>query len=500
MECRSTKDLRWLALGLCLAAFLATWLPRLFWGLWTDEASTFWMACEGWREALVRVAASPGQSNLYGLVESFFTGRGPWLEPLMRAPSVIAMGVAGWYLKRISETLIHPDAGWPTLVLFFCAPDIVTFGTSARPYAMALAAALASFWYLLEWLATGKRLTILQYLIASVFTLHLHYFFGFIFVVQAVYLGARKLSGRPVGLALPLAATVVLPASLIPMLRHLLLTAKEASTFAFPEPPTFLQLLQMCFHPTLLLTMGLGLVLVALQKKKASWKLVPLPPASITLLFTWLLLGPIVFFLAARFTPNPFFATRFQLWAGPAFLLLATWMIAGLSLESKKLMLVAFFAGTVLHPGNMMQSWRDSSTSWREPLQVVRDRSRTETPQVFVASGLVESGPVQWQTMSPATHRLFAPLTAYPLRNPTIPLPYQFGHDVKSFVQDTPKERQCFLLAASDSELGPWMKSYMEQQGYLTTVLPVNDYVVMHFQRESVASAPLPKVPGTESR
>ena len=500
MESRSATHVRWLALGLCLAAFLATWLPRLFWGLWTDEASTFWMACEGWREALVRVAASPGQSNLYAFVQSFFTGRGPWLEPLMRAPSVAAMALAGWYLKRISASLIHQDAGWPTVVLFFCAPDVITFGTSARPYAMALGAALASFWYLLDWLHAEKRATLLKYLAASVLTLYLHYFFGFIFVVQAIYLVARKLSGRPVGLALPVAAAVVLPASLIPMLAHLMLTAKEAITFAFPEPPTFGQLLQMCFHPTLLLTLGLGLVLVALQKRKETWNPIRLPTESITLLGAWLLLGPIVFFLAARLTPHALFSTRFQLWAAPAFLLLAAWLIAGLSIESRKLMLIAFFAGTVLHPGNMMQSWRDSATSWREPLQRVRDLSRGEAPQVFVASGLVESSPIQWQTLSPATHRLFAPLTAYPLRNPTVPLPYQFSEDVKTFVRNTPKDRQSFLLAAADSELGPWMKAYMEQEGFRTSVLPVKDYVVMHFQRESVASAAIPKVTSADRR
>lgn len=500
MDVRSAKDLRWLALGLCLAAFVATWLPRLCWGLWTDEASTFWMACEGWREALVRVAASPGQSNLYSFVQSFFTGRGPWLEPLMRAPSVIAMGLAGWYLKQISETLIHKDAGWPTVVLFFCAPDIISFGTSARPYAMALAAAMASFWYLLDWLHREKRSTTLKYLVASVFTLHLHYFFGFIFVVQAVYLAARKLSGRRVGHALPVAAAVALPASLLPMLAHLMLTAKEAITFAFPEPPTFVHLLQMCFPPTLLLTLGLGLALVALQKRKATWNPAPLPKESVVLLGTWLLLGPIVFFLAARLTPHALFSTRFQLWAAPAFLLLAAWLIAGLSLESRKWMLIAFFAGTILHPGNMMQSWRDSATSWREPLQRVRDLSRGEAHQVFVASGLVESSSLPWQALSPATHRLFAPLTAYPLRNPTVPLPYQFSEDVKTFVRSTPKDLQCFLLAPADSALCPWMKSYMEQEGFRTSVLPVNDYVVMHFQRESVPAATLPKVPPADRR
>ena len=434
---RRSNELRWLALGLSLAAFLVTWLPRLFWGLWTDEASTFWMACEGWWEALARVATSPGQSNLYGLVESFFTWKGPWQEPLMRVPSVVAMGIAGWYLKRIGDVLIHKEAGWLVLALFFCAPDVVSFGTSARPYAMALAAAMASFWYLLQWLESRDRSTILKYLVASIFTLHLHYFFGFIFVVQALYLVVSKWNGRPVGLALPAAALVVLPASLIPMVRHLMLTAKEVSTFSFPVPPTWAQLAQMCFPPAMLVAIGLGVVLVVMQKtRKLNWKGGTLRPESTFLLITWLGLGPIVFFAATRLTQQPFFATRFQLWAQPAFLLLAAWLVVSLPVASRRVMLLAFFAGTVLHPGNLLQSWRDSATSWREPLGVVRTQSKGEAPQVFVASGLVESGAFVWQELAPATHRLFAPLTAYPLRNPTVPLPYQFGDAVKAFVQE----------------------------------------------------------------
>lgn len=488
MEPRSAKELRWLALGLCLVAFGMAWWPRLFWGLWSDEASTFWMACEGWREALVRVAGYPGQSALYIFVQSFFTGWGPWQEPLMRLPSVLAMVAAGWYLKRISEELIHKEAGWLAVVLFFCAPDMVNFGTSARPYAMALAAALASFWYLLAWLDSGRRWTIVQYLAASVLTLHLHYFFGFIFVVQAIYLVVRRLSGQRVGLALPVAAAVVLPASLIPLLQHMMMTAKEAITFAFPEPPTMLQLLQMCFQPPLLLTLGLGLVLLAMQKQKLRWNPIVLPRASFTLLGIWLLLGPIVFFLAARLTSHTLFSTRFQLWAGPALLLLAAWMIAGFPYESRRIMLLAFFAGTILHPGSLLQNWRDSATSWREPIQTVRELSGSALAPVYVASGLVESGGMDWQTMSPATDRMFSPLTAYPLRNPLVPLPYQFGEEVKEFVQTAPKARECYLIAAADSGVGPWMKSYMEQEGYTASLKPVNDYVVIHFTRDAASA------------
>ena len=483
MRSRKYGDSRMLVMGLGIATLLAAWLPRLFWGFWTDEASTFWMACEGWRVAILRCAASPGQSNLYGIVESLFTWKGPWQEPLMRVPSVLAMGVACWYLKRIGEILIHAEAGWVAVVLFLCAPNIVSMGTSARPYAMALAASLASFRYLLEWQESGRKSTILKYLAASVITLHLHYLFGFIFVIQALYLAVCKFCGRPVGVALPLAAVIMLPASMIPMIRHLTLTVKEAGTFAFATPPAFLQLLQMCFHPTLLVAVGLGVLLVLIQSGKPQWRVVSLRPESYFLLIIWLVLGPVVFFAAARMTHHTLFATRFQLFTEPAFLLLLAWLVAGLQKESRRLILLAYFAATVLNPGSLMQGWKDSVASWREPLKLVEAKSNGITMPVFIASGLIESNSVNWENLAPATHRLFAPLSAYPIHNPAIPLPYQFGNDVKDFVRKTRMERRCFLLAASDSELGPWMKGYMEQQGFHAEVVPVNDFVVIQFER-----------------
>ena len=130
---------------LCAAAFLLAWLPRLHWGFWIDETGTFWMACRGWREAINRTATWPAQSILFSVIESFFVSRGAWMEPLLRIPSVLAIAVSAWQLKRLAEIGIHRNAGWLTLIPFICAPDIVNFGTSARPYALALAASVASF-------------------------------------------------------------------------------------------------------------------------------------------------------------------------------------------------------------------------------------------------------------------------------------------------------------------------------------------------------------------
>jgi uncharacterized membrane protein len=108
------------------------------------------MACKGWREAIARTGAWPGQSIPYSVLESFFVSAGFWKEPLLRLPSVLAMAVAAWQLNRIAERMMGRGAGWLALVPFLCAPEIVQSGTSARPYALALAASLASFRYLLR--------------------------------------------------------------------------------------------------------------------------------------------------------------------------------------------------------------------------------------------------------------------------------------------------------------------------------------------------------------
>ncbi len=477
-------------LALCALVFLLAWFPRLYWGFWTDEAGTFWMVCKGWREALSRTAAWPGQSITYSVLDSFFVTGGPWKEALLRVPSVLAIIVAAWQLKRVVELVIDRGAGWLAVLPFVCAPEIVNFGTSARPYALALAASLASFRYLLDWQESPHKKTAAKYLVASVLTLHLHYLFGFIFVIQAVYLVFCRVRGRRLGLGLPVVAAILLPASMFPLLGVLRSSAHQAGSFAHAVRPTLLQLLQACFPPAVLLGMGLGLLLLLVSARNPRWQRTPLRPEFAFLIVTWMTLGPIVFFVIAHLTQQSVFATRYLLFAFPAFILLVVWVISGLDRpEWRFLILMAIFAGTVLHPGNLLLILRDSPTSWREPLRLIASQSEREAPPVFVASGLVESGSLRWADADPAASRLFAALTAYPIRNRSIPLPYQFDEHVKNFIRenhlaDYKTDQRCFLLAPSGSELASWMSRYMVEIGFHAVNHPLNDFVVIQFRRD----------------
>jgi hypothetical protein len=491
----ASSDLRTPVLALCLAAFLLGVLPRLHWGFWTDEAATYWMAINGWRAAIERTTSWTGQSVLYSMLESFFSTHGSWKEFLLRVPSVLATVAAAWQLKRIAEITIHRSAGWLAVAPFVCAPAILEFTASARPYALALAASLASFRYLLEWQETNRQRsggwgTLAKYLAASILTLGFHYLFGFIFLIQAAYLVFCRAQGQRVRLALPLAAAMVLPASLLLVLPALRVTARITQDYAHAAKPTLLQLFQLCFQPALLLGAGLGALVLLVSARNLKWRPLPVRPEYVFLALTWLTLAPAIFFLIARLTENSVFATRYLLFTLPPFILVIAWAVAGLERRDWGFMLLfAMFAAVVLHPGMLMQAFRDGPGSWRPALEQIARSSPDGAAPVFMASGMASLGGLNWQEQhDPATSSMFAPLTAYPISNRTIPLPYQFSARVQEFIHakmqgELRGERRIFLLAASDSQLSPWMSRDLEQLGYSAESRDFNEYVVVEFRR-----------------
>jgi hypothetical protein len=207
----------------------------------------------------------------------------------------------------------------------------------------------------------------------------------------------------------------------------------------------------------------------------------------------WIFAAPVLFWATAQLTDHSIFAARYLLFTLPATVIAAVWLAAGLERpEWRKILTLAFFAATVLHPGTLLMINRDSPASWREPLAFVR---QSDAP-VFVESGLAQSGGLHWQQHDPATSHLFAALTAYPIRNHTIPLPYQFSDDVQKFVRerfgsDLSQNRRVMLVTASNSPTMPWMRAYMQTLGYNAEVHDLNDYAVVDFRRESrLSTAP----------
>ena len=96
---------------------------------------------------------------------------------------------------------------------------------------------------------------------------------------------------------------------------------------------------------------------------------------------------------------------------------------------------------------------------------------------------------LDWKVQDPHNGQLYAPLTAYPLPNRAIGLPYVCSESVQEFIQQTDfsaykQGQRLFLLSAADSPLGGWMSSYLEKFGFGAEIHPVNDYEVTEFRRK----------------
>jgi hypothetical protein len=483
----STVAARTPILVLTFLAVLIGWLPRLRWGFWIDESATYWMSSLGWRAAIERTWNWPGQSILYSILESFFVVHGPWQEVVLRAPSLVAMAIAAWQVKRLAELLIAEEAGWYAIVPFVCAPDVMSFATNARSYGLALTASLISFRYLLEWQRDGGKGNAALCLLASILTVHFHYVFGFILLIQAAYLLLSVWCGIRVRWSLPVTIAVAVPLSLFLILGSLRSTGQQKVDFQ-AAPPEIKEWFQLVFPPTLLMALALGaaLVLLIVPMHKLKWSPVRIRRPVVWLLAVWLLVAPTLFFLVSRFTPNTMFTSRYLLFTLPAIVLIIAWAVSGIgNLQGRTICMLAIFAANVLHPAMLLSAFRESPLSWREPLGLLAQK--TSNAPVFAASGFAHAVFGNWKTEDPKNSPLFAPLAAYPIANPVIPLPYQFFPDVESFIEEKTAKLSAqpvvFLLTESDSGLGPWMTKHMEGRGYRARTESVNDFVVIEFSR-----------------
>jgi hypothetical protein len=224
--------------------------------------------------------------------------------------------------------------------------------------------------------------------------------------------------------------------------------------------------------------------------RNLKWRPIPVRPEYAFLVMIWLTLAPVTFFLVARLTPNSVFATRYLLFTVPAFSLVIGWAAAGLERPAWRFtLLLAMFAAVVLHPGTLIYVFRDGPGSWRAPLEQIARASPDGAAPVFIASGMASLGGLDWQEQHhPATSSMYAPLTAYPIANRTVPLPFQFSPRAQEFIHskmqgDLHQARQLFLLASSDSPLSEWMSRYLQQLGYTAESHEFNAYVVVEFRR-----------------
>jgi hypothetical protein len=471
---------------LILALAALVWGPLLRRSFWVDEAGMFWMVHEGWWRAIQKTLHWPGQSLLYSAIESFFClGNSPWREFLMRVPSVIGICSAAYFLFRIAERQIGQGAGLAAVVLFVFHPGVTAIGFQARPYGLALGASTASFWMLMEWERTRSRMDLVRYVAASILVIYLHYFFAAIFAVQFLYVvWVYTVERRRERIWEWAAAAALIAVSVVPLIPHLKLLVGERNTLPFINKPELTDLAELL--TPVLLAAGLiaaawivGFVWQAPEEKKECAS-----RPFLLLVAGWWLFAPVFFMLVSRATPMRILVPRYVASSYCAQALLLTWL--GFRLFGAIAARVWALVGVMLFAANPLLALRAKAGN-EELLPVIRVvREHPEAP-TFFPSLLPESMFYNWRAGIQPDSYLFAPLVAYPIPNPFLPLPVKPTEEVRAYVSEMLDTRLAsareVLFVSNDEQWPAWITERMARAGFHFTAMEIGHYRVFVFDR-----------------
>jgi hypothetical protein len=465
---------RWLYPALGAAIVALYWAPRLFRGFWVDETGTFWIVHKGFRQVWAQMQIYPGQSIVYTHLSSLFAGDGPHKEFWLRLPSVAGALVAAWLLYKLTEEIVGPQSGYLAAVLFCCAGAIVQTATYARPYAIGLAVIMASFWSLRRWVHDGRTGPLIVYCLCSPLVVYFHYLFGIVFAVQFIYLIAAWRAGHRFSWWKIAGAAGLIAVGALPLIKQVLTIAHQADVWK-SSPPTFGAFFSFFPLQTLIVAF-VGLALFRVFYPQWFPNLRGLAADDLVLLIAWLLLGPVVVFTGVRMTGYALFSTRYMIYALlPAFILVA-WAIRQAGNQRARFALVA---GVAVNAALYLPALRESE--WRTPLETVRQMQNTP---VLLRSGFVESGNMDLTGEPKPSSYLFAPLTAYPVANEIIPVPFFMNPEAERTIERRASEHGRFcLMATTGSDALESLPAWFTRHGYKASAREVSGFTIVLFER-----------------
>jgi dolichyl-phosphate-mannose-protein mannosyltransferase len=448
----------WLNFALILlfiACIARLWLMPLGSSFWVDELLTAFIVRYGSGHPSLTVAPQVVASNYYALprISAGILGAS---EIAYRLPSVLAMGLALWFIGRLAARLIHPRAGWFAAFACLALSGINYHAVDARPYALGICIAAASFFFLARWMDSARLIDAAGFIIcaALLWRVHLIYWPLYVtFFAYAVYRVLRR--STPVKPLHAAAGFVLLGLALLPVLRDTLAILPRAQEHAFASMPQYRELFNSFKWGLVASCAAIG-CLVDYRLLKSGRPQAPeataahgaTSPGSVVLIAGWWLLPPVLLFAYSRFSGNSVFLYRYLSISLPGAVLAAVfgaslflpatyWRRAALALGLAVFLLMGQW--TVPWPHHDLSDWRDAAQ------QLYSLRLAPETP-VICPSPFLEARPPAWSPQYQLPGFLYAHLNFYPIPGKPILLPFEASSEAYQYATDVTRE----MLATTD--------------------------------------------------
>lgn len=461
--------------GLALAALVRLWIVPLRSSLSLDEFGTWWASDGGLGEILSRTQLFP-QSVPYVAIVWLERALGGSGEISLRLPSLLAAGLAAYFLYRLGAELVDRETGLLAAGIFAGFRPIAFAAGDARPYAFALLAATGAFWMLVRWLERGRAADAVAYTLLATAAVYFQYLFATMFLVHAAY-AIRRWRRREPGRAVSATSMACVAAAIavlsVPAATWVLALARDRSAHAFAAMPNAQALVSSLVPAEALAALAaslgvgwlLGLVLGARRSRGPIWSRPKGLPDSLWLLALWALLPAPVLFVASRATGTSVFVSRYMLWMIPGQALLMAWALRGLKLEPVRSRLAVVAGSLILIALARGQNVTHTNEDWRGAVAAM-NAVNGDHP-ALLSGTYTESRTLDWLRSGPHADFLGAPLAYYPAAGPVIPLPLNFGPEAEAYVEELLRTRlassERFALIERSSRFPSWAPWVLER-------------------------------------
>ena len=423
-EAVAARWLTFLLFFLLTASITRLWLVPLPSSFWVDEMVTAFVVKYPGHHSF-DIAPQVLESLYYWLPRTAHALFG-FSEIAYRVPSLLCMGLALWLVSRLAVRFIHPQAGWFAAFACLAADGVNYYAIDARPYALGIAVAVGSIFFLVRWFDYAHWADALLFTVCAALLWRVHLIYWPFYLVYVMY-GAVRLAKRETAVRATqmLVSGILLTASLLPVVLKTLALQKEAQAHAFAPLPT-LRTLAIELHLSLILLCGAAAWAVRRVMPHQLARPMTVPPSftALVLMAGWWLCAPVCLYLYSQLTEISVFLPRYLSLMLPGVALCAT-AAAGRSLPAKfwRPAAAVLASGTLLAVGHWQQRWPAHDIyNWRSASVAENRLARSPETPVVVPSPFIEALPPAWTPDYPLPGFLYAQLPFYPITG----IPYQF--------------------------------------------------------------------------
>ena len=296
-----------LGFAVTVVVAVAFWIPMLTRRLGVDETLTAWIVSGSFEESITRSGTHQGQSPLY------FAGLWVWQSVFgdsastLRIPSLIALALSVWQLRRFGESILDRRAG--------TIAAIVLIGTQlsaadARPYSFLVLGTIMSVRLGYAWSLRPSHRGALRWSAAAAFTLAMHPLAIWTLVPQLVFaVRGGRAGARVMHFVVLVGSSVLFVSPMIPQILNL--QSRQSTLVIAPMPNVIIFVIVVfLFQATVCLALSLFVCRTFDGRKLAE-------PGVLFVVVLWSLLPSTALFAQSHITGNSVFVDRYMIGAVP---------------------------------------------------------------------------------------------------------------------------------------------------------------------------------------